>query len=1132
MFVCLVVSVAQLRAQATITTIVGGVNPRNGEQATGISFSRTQSVISDGAGGVYFSVGHPQHSVYRVAGDGVMTVIAGNGTSGYSGDDGSAVAAQLNFPAGIALDATGNLFIADTNNSRIRKVTPAGIITTVAGMATRGFGGDNGPAVSAQLNLPGGIALDATGNLFIADTNNHRIRMVTPAGIITTVAGTGTGTFGGDNGPAVSARLNFPSGVAVGSANTLFIADRNNYRIRKVTSDGVISTVAGIGVYGFTGDNGPAVSARLALPRGIAVDGSDNLLIADSSNSRIRKVTPAGIISTVAGNGGFGFAGDNGPAVSARLASPWGVAVDGSGNLFVADTDNQRIRKITPAGIISTVAGMGSFGFAGDNGPAVSALLNYPNGVAVDATGNLLIADTSNSRIRKVTPAGVISTFAGNGITGTGGDGGAATSAQLSTPAGVAVGPDGTVYIVDCSNRVRSVSPAGVIGTVASRPWSFCDFDYYDYYETARGGVAVDEAGNLFVADTFNHRVYKVTPAGAVSVVAGTGTFGFSGDGGAATSAQISEPWGIAVDPFGNLLIADSSNNRIRKVTPGGIISTVAGSDGTGFRGDGGPAISAALNFPTSVAVDGAGNLYIADTRNHRIRGVTANGIISTIAGIGTVGLSGDGGPPTSAQLDSPMGVALDAAGNLYIADTNNHRIRKVEFALMLPTLADISPAVVPQGSTVKITLRGSGFTSPLAIDAGSGVTVSNVTVTSVFQATAMLTIAANAATGLRNMKVTTSLGTSGSVPVSVAPPFPDLSIVSSKSPGNLEVGFPGTYTVSIRNGGVAPTTGPIMVTDNLPTGLTYVSGNGVGWSCSASGQDVACSNTDSLAPGSSTTLELTVAVNGNAASQVTHSPVVTVSGDLIPANNTVLDAATVVTPTVSFQFGQPTLVPGSQASVDLSLPAAFSHDITGTLTLVFSPNSAILADDPAIQFASGGRTVTFAIQANTLKARFGSNSVAAPIGFQTGTVAGTLSFNVVLQTGAVQTQFSSQRTVPRQTPRIDSVRTEPGSGNTFNLAINLTSTLREVTHLALSFSTYPALALSCGSVSGCTVAGNILTLDVKTLFDSWFLADTLFGGTSTLKVPLSIQGTVQGTVSVGLRNSLGSSNTKPFTLP
>jgi hypothetical protein len=660
-----------------------------GGPATSAQLWNPTGVAVDAAGNLFIA-DSGNNRVRKVTSGGVISTVAGNGTLGFSGDGGPATSAQLTSPYDLAVDTAGNLFIADERNNRVRKVTPGGVISTVAGNGTGGFSGDGGPATSAELNIPYGVAVDTGGNLFIADTFNNRIRKVTPGGVINTVAGNGTQGFSGDGGPATSAQLHLPTGVAVDTAGNLFIADRNNHRIRKVTPSGVISTVAGNGTGGFSGDGGPATSAQLNYPTGVAVDTAGNLFIADSSNSRVRKVTSSGVISTVAGNGTQGFSGDGGPATSAQLLNPTGVAVDTAGNLFIASFNN-RVRKVTPAGGISTVAGNGIAGSGGDGGPATSAQLNAPSGVAVDTAGNLFIADSGNSRVRKVTSSGVISTVAGNGTQGFSGDGGPATSAQLNAPSGVAVDTAGNLFIASFNNCVRKVTPSGVISTVAGNGIGGFSGDggpATSAQLNAPSGVAVDTAGNLFIADERNNRIRKVTPGLVISTVAGNGSEGFSGDGGPATAARFYFAEGVAVDTVGNLFIADSGNNRVRKVTPDGMISTVAGNGIGGFGGDGGPATSAQLNYPTGVGVDTAGNLFIADTFNSRVRKVTSSGVISTVAGNGTEGFSGDGGPATSAQLLDPTGVAVDTAGNLFIADRNNHRLRKVTPSGVISTVA------------------------------------------------------------------------------------------------------------------------------------------------------------------------------------------------------------------------------------------------------------------------------------------------------------------------------------------------------------------------------------------------------------------------------------------------------------
>ena len=336
---------------------------------------------------------------------GTITTVAGNGQPGYSGDGGPATAASLSGAVGVAVDAAGNLYIADTSSNRIRKVTPGGTITTVAGNGGAVYSGDGGPATAASLNWPSGLAVDAAGNLYIADNHNHRIRKATAGGTITTAAGNGQQGYSGDGGPATAASLNSPYAVAVDSAGNLYIVDSNNNRIRKVASDGTITTAAGNGQQGYSGDGGPATAASLGSPGGVAVDSAGNLYIADSSNLRIRKVTSGGTITTLAGNGAQGYSGDGGPATAASLWGPSCVAVDAAGNLYFADTWNSRIRKVALGGTITTVAGNGRMAYSGDGGPPTAAALNLPQGVAVDAASNLYISDYFNYRIRKVLAA-------------------------------------------------------------------------------------------------------------------------------------------------------------------------------------------------------------------------------------------------------------------------------------------------------------------------------------------------------------------------------------------------------------------------------------------------------------------------------------------------------------------------------------------------------------------------------------------------------------------------------------------------------------------------------------------------------------------------------------------------------
>ena len=688
----------------TISTFAGTALPLNAPGAS-VSVVSPTSVAADRAGNVFIAT---QNTVLRLDGTtGILTLAAGNGTQGFSGDNGPATSAQLNAPTGVAVDSGGNLYIAERDNSRIRKVSN-GVITTVAGNGTQGFSGDNGPATSAQLYNPSGVAVDSAGTLYIADQYNLRIRKVS-GGVITTVAGNGSPGSGGDNGPATSAQLNWPMGIAADSAGNLYIAVAANFfpgSIREV-SNGVITTVAGGGPS--VADNVPATSAELGYLLGVAVDSAGNIYIVDAVYNRIRKVSN-GVIATVAGGGTGFFGGDNGPATSATLWYPQGVSVDPAGNLYIADTLNNRIRKVSN-GVIGTVAGNGLLGFSGDNGPATSSQLEA-GGVAVDSAGSLYISDARDYRVRKVSN-GVITTAVGIGTQYvTEGQNGPASGAQLLGPYNVAVDSAGNLYIADSTSLspgnpglIREVSN-GVITTVAGSDSGGFGGDNGPATSaalTAPMGLAVDSAGNLYIADTGNNRVREVSK-GVITTVAGNGSRGFSGDTGPATGAQLNAPYDVAVDSAGTLYIADAGNNRIRKVSSG-VITTVAGNGTPGFGGDNGPAISAQLNAPYGIALDSAGTLYIADTGNYRVRKVS-NGTITTVAGTGTAGFSGDNGPATSAQLASPGSIAVDSAGNIYISDLNRIRILKPVGSSCAYSVAPTTLQAPASGGNLTVTIQ------------------------------------------------------------------------------------------------------------------------------------------------------------------------------------------------------------------------------------------------------------------------------------------------------------------------------------------------------------------------------------------------------------------------------------------
>jgi hypothetical protein len=619
-----------------------------------------QGVAADAAGNVYFTSTQYCVCIFKLDRNGAVTRIAGNSEAGYSGDGGPSASAQLNRPMGMAVDGAGNLFFADRFNHRIRRISPDGMIATVAGNGERGYSGDGGPAIDAQLGFAGSVAVDGAGNLFISDNwpdgirQVSRIRKVSPDGVITTLA--------------IDGYLG-----AVDGGGNLFIVE-NYSRIRKVSPDGTITTVAGAGPSnnpdcnaGHSGDGGPATQAPLCSVSSVAVDRAGNLFFiefgyssryAEPTNIAVRQVSPDGVITTVAGAGTQLY---------------WGldVAVDGAGSLFIAEGSS--VRKISSDGIITTVAGDSACCYSGDGGPATSAQLNGPHDVGVDSAGNLFIADGGNHRIRRVTPDGIITTVAGGTVSvrclDLSGVSGPATAAQLCESSNIAVDGGGNVFIA-AYNRVRKVSPDGTIAAVAGNgtPGYSGDGGPAIEAQVNARGVAVDGAGNLFIADYY--RIRKVSPDGIITTIAGNGAYGYSGDGGPAINASIVAGYAsVTVDGAGNLFFVDGA--RIRRVSSGGIITTVAGNGTTGYSGDGGPAIKAQV-YPVGVAVDGAGNLFIADIGNRRIRRVSPDGIISTIAGNGERGFAGDGGAAIDAQLWSPNSVAVDDTGNLYVSDYND----------------------------------------------------------------------------------------------------------------------------------------------------------------------------------------------------------------------------------------------------------------------------------------------------------------------------------------------------------------------------------------------------------------------------------------------------------------------------
>ncbi|MDE3167160.1 MAG: hypothetical protein KGN36_15260, partial [Acidobacteriota bacterium] len=547
-----------------------------------------------------------------------------------NGDGGPALLAEMSRIQGVATDLAGNLYLSDTDHHRVRKVSPAGIITTVAGTGAAGYSGDGGPASQAQLNLPYGLAVDGAGNLYIADLGNNRVRRVWPDGVITTlIPGTPLAT---------------PRNLALDAAGNLYISEFAGHRVRRVTPGGAVTTAAGTGRAGLSGDGGPPGLAQLAFPAGIAVDRGGALLIADSGNNRVRRIFSNGTINTIlggstgtalstpvalavdaqgtiyvgdaapvvrmysingrwsdtAGGANPGYSGDGGPAARAALTQVGDLAVGAGAGLYIADA--LRLRRVDLSGNIATLAGDGYLQAIGDGAAPQDAILAGPSAVALDAAGRLAIADSGTQRVRAVT-GGVIATLAGNGI---------ASPSTLNQPMGVAADQAGTVWVADTGNdAIRAIGADRRLRTVSTAVH-------------APRGVCLSRAGELYVVDTGNGRILRMN--GGVTAILAT---------------QLAAPEACALDSAGNLYIAETAAHRVRVLSPAGAWTTLAGTGDAGSTGDEGIAARAQLSFPRGVAVDDAGDVYISDTGGNRVRLVTPDGVIHTIAGTGVAGFSG-----------------------------------------------------------------------------------------------------------------------------------------------------------------------------------------------------------------------------------------------------------------------------------------------------------------------------------------------------------------------------------------------------------------------------------------------------------------------------------------------------------
>ncbi len=1096
--------VRMINSSGIITNIVGtGSFTSNGDggPASAATVNRPVGLTMDAAGNLYIAEWGGGF-IRKIDPSGIITRFAGGG--GSVADDVPATAAFMNTPYHIMFDGVGSLYVATQNGHRVRRIDLAtGLIYTVAGNGVSGFSGDGGPATAAQLNQANGVYVDPY-SIFITDAANNRLRKVDRStGIITTIAGIGTPTFSGDGGSPATAGIRTPSSVVLDNTGNIYIADATNARIRKIsminlsvapisgtaticegtsvlftnttpggawtssnpsvasvgsTTGLVTGALAGTATITYTVPNTCNVftvypvtvnlysSSQITGPTMVCAGNTITLTNAtpggtwSSSDAAIGTVDAMGIvtgvaignvtisytfttscgtfsarhqvvvgtpnITTIAGSGVSGYSGDGAAATLARLQRPNGIASDASGNVYITDYSNNVIRKINPSGVITTIVGTSSLGFSGDGGPATAATVSSPFDVALDATGNIYFTDELNHRIRMVNTSGIITTIAGSSTSGFFGDGGPATAARLSRPT----------------------------------------------------GLAFDATGNLYFSDFSNHRIRRITPAGIISTVMGTGITSFNGDGLPATATNIGSPNFITFDQAGNLLVSDVSNVRIRMINSFGVVSTIAGNSFTGSSGDGGPATAANLNLSAGIAVDGAGNIYISDNGNNRIRVVNSQGIINAYSGTGTAGYFGDNGPPTAARFRNPSDIAFDDDGNMLIADYNNHVVRKI--APIGSVLAPISgSSTVCLGSSITLTNTTSGGTwsssnTSIATVTGGGVVsgaatgvvdisysvISGCGIQSVVQSATVnpVPVTPAAITGTAFICVgstatlsnTTPGGVWTSTATGIATVGSTTGIVTGVAAGTATI----SYTISNSCGAAAATTvatvnaasGSVSGSSNVCFGLTTtLTGSPSGGTWSSSDAAVAAIGSASgIVTGTTTGIAtITYTYSGGCTSTmpVTVNPLpgpITGSSTVCAGENTTLSSAGGSTwsssnsavATIGSSSGIVTAVtPGTTTITSTSAAGC-----TATLVLTVNPAPAAITPSGAVTICEGATTtLSNPTPGGTWSSSSVANATVGTAGLVTGISAGAVTISYTHSSGCSSTKTITIETTP-----------------------------------------------------------------------------------------------------------------------